>query len=408
MTGATLLTVGGPGAKTARMTGSRLIIGFAILAIPVAIAPAILASGAAVMDGRPRATLEGTTLAEGVPVLAVDPRWPQPLPGSWILGQVSGIAVDGRDNVWIVHRPRTLSASDLGAEQVPPVAQCCTAAPAVLALDPEGSVVRSWGGPGAGYEWPESEHSIHVDAAGNVWITSNGRDDHQVLKFAADGTFLLQIGRRGRTGGSNDTLYLGQPAGLDTDLRTNEVYIADGYRNRRIIVFDASTGRYKRHWGAYGSRPADTDDAAYDPAALPRQFGTPVHGVRLSRDGLVYVADRSNDRIQVFRPDGEFVQEATIAPATRALGSVWDVAFSHDSAQRYLYVADGTNRKVWIVSRADLRVVGEFGRGGQNAGQFGWVHDLAVDSRGNVYTAEVDIYRRVQKFEYGGLPTPDE
>ncbi len=358
------------------------------------------------MDGRPRASLDGTVLGEGAPDFAVDALWPMPLPDEWILGQVSGIAVDARDHVWIVHRPRTLTPSDLGAAQTPPVSECCVAAPPVIEFDPEGNVVRSWGGPGEGYEWPESEHTIHVDAVGNVWLASSARDDHQVLKFSGDGKFLLQIGRKGRTGGSNDTLLLGQPAGIDTDADAGEVYIADGYRNRRIIVFDATTGRYKRHWGAYGRRPDDADVGTYDPAAPPaRQFGTPVHGVRLSRDRLLYVADRANDRIQVFRPDGEFVQEASIAPETRALGSAWDIAFSHDPAQRFLYVADGTNRKVWIVSRDDLRIIGAFGRGGQNAGHFGWVHNLAVDSRGSIYTTEVDISKRVQKFVHGGLPT---
>jgi DNA-binding beta-propeller fold protein YncE len=274
----------------------------------------------------------------------------------------------------------------------------------VIELDQQGSVVRSWGGPGRGYHWPESEHTIHVDHKGNVWIGSNDRKDQVVLKFSPDGNLLLQIGQPGKTGGSNDTTLLGQPAGIHVDARANEVYIADGYGNRRVIVFDAETGRYKRHWGAYGKRPADDSLGRYDPKA-PRaqQFRSPVHAVRIARDGLVYVADRVNNRIQVFRKSGEFVKEATLAPETLAMGSVWDIALSHDPAQTYLYVPDGTNQKVWILRRSDLSVVGEFGRGGRNAGQFGWVHNLAVDSRGNVYTSEVDIYKRVQKFVLKGM-----
>ncbi|MDQ3996869.1 MAG: hypothetical protein M3303_07590 [Gemmatimonadota bacterium] len=334
-----------------------------------------------------------------VPQFEVDPWWPKPLPNNWILGQVSGIAIDSRDHVWIVHRPRTLTVREAGAVQTPPISQCCVPAPPVLEFDAQGNVVRSWGGPGRGHHWPESEHTIHVDDRDNVWIGSNGRNDQVVLKFSPEGNLRLQIGQPGKTAGSNDTTLLGQPAGIHVDPEANEVYIADGYGNRRIIVFDAATGRYKRHWGAYGRRPDDGDLGPYDPkAARAQQFRSPVHAVRIARDGLVYVADRVNNRIQVFRKNGEFVKEATLAPETLAMGSVWDLALSHDRAQAYLYVPDGTNQKVWILRRDDLSVVGEFGRGGRNAGYFGWVHNLAVDSRGNVYTSEVDIYKRVQKF----------
>jgi DNA-binding beta-propeller fold protein YncE len=338
------------------------------------------------------------------PQFEVDPWWPKPLPNNWILGQVSGIAVDSRDHVWILHRPRTLTVREAGAVQTPPISQCCVPAPPVIELDPQGNVVRSWGGPGRGHHWPESEHTIHVDPKGNVWVGSNGRNDQVVLKFSPDGTLLLQIGQPGKTGGSNDTTLLGQPAGIHVDTEANEVYVADGYGNRRVIVFDAETGRYKRHWGAYGRRPDDGDLGPYDPKA-PRaqQFRSPVHAVRIARDGLVYVADRVNNRIQVFRKNGEFVKEASLAPETLAMGSVWDIALSHDPAQTYVYVPDGTNQKVWILRRSDLSTVGEFGRGGRNAGQFGWVHNLAVDSRGNVYTSEVDIYKRVQKFVLKGM-----
>jgi DNA-binding beta-propeller fold protein YncE len=334
----------------------------------------------------------------GVPRYAVDATWPKPLPGKWILGQVSGIAVDTRDHVWLLHRPRSLTAREAGAVQTPPLSECCIPAPGVLELDTAGNVVRAWGGPGHP-GWPNDEHSLAVDHGGNVWISGYGRADHVVLKYSPDGRLLLTLGQMGKTGGSNDTTLLGRPAGLDVDDAANEVYIADGYGNRRVIVFDATTGRYKRHWGAYGARPNDDSLPAYDPQAPPsRVFQSTVHAVRVDRDGLVYVSDRVNNRIQVFKRSGAFVREAFLATWTRAMGSVWDIVFSRDSAQRFVFVPDGTNQKVWILDRATLTVVGEFGRGGRNAGYFGWVHNLAVDSRGNVYTSEVDIYKRVQKF----------
>jgi DNA-binding beta-propeller fold protein YncE len=344
-----------------------------------------------------------TSGESGVPRFTVDASWPKPMPGNWMVGQVSGVAVDRHDHVWIIHRPKSLTPSEAGATQTPPIADCCTPAPPVLEFDRDGTVLRAWGGPTADYHWPESEHSIYVDRGDNVWVASNGPSDHVVLKFSTEGRLLLQIGVAGKTGGSNDTTLLGAPAAIEVDAAANELFVGDGYVNRRVIVFDATTGAYKRHWGAYGRRPDDADPGPYNPDAPPApQFRTPVHAVRIAHDGLVYVADRTNDRIQVFHKDGAFVKEAFIAKATRGIGSTWDIAFSHDTAQQYLYVADGTNHKIWIVSRADLRVVGAFGRGGRNAGYFGWVHNIAIDSQGDIYTTEVGTYGRVQKF----LPVP--
>jgi DNA-binding beta-propeller fold protein YncE len=348
-----------------------------------------------------------------VPQYQVDPFWPKQLPNNWIIGQVSGVAVGPNDHIWIVHRPRTLTEREAGAVQNPPLSRCCVPAPSVIEFDQDGKMVRAWGGPGTLPFWPGSEHGIHVDPSGNVWIASNGRNDNVVLKFTPEGKQLLQIGQPGPSGGSNDTTRLGQPTAIEVDAAANEVYIADGYRNRRVIVFDATTGAYKRHWGAYGHAPSDADSGAnipgvasifppnYDTTVAPQQFIT-VHAVRISRDGLVYVADRVNNRIQVFRKDGTFVKEAFIARATRAMGSVWDIAFSRDPAQTWAFVPDGTNQTTWIVKRSDLSVAGSFGSGGRNAGQFGWVHNLAVDSHGNLYTGEVDIYKRAQRFVLRG------
>jgi DNA-binding beta-propeller fold protein YncE len=330
-----------------------------------------------------------------IPQFRVDPFWASELPNNWMLGQVSGVAVDGRDHVWIVHRPHTLDARQRGEEGM-----CCVPAPPVIEFDPDGVVVRSWGGPGDGFEWPENEHGIHVDPQGNVWIGGNGTNDAHVLKFSGDGEFLLQIGQAGQSTGSNDTMNLGRPAAIEVDPEAREVYIADGYGNRRVIVFDADTGEYKRHWGAYGERPDDQALPAYDPTDAPsRHYRSPVHGVAIANDGFVYVADRTNNRLQVFQKDGQFVTEAFIRPDTLGSGTASGVTLSEDADQRWLFIPDGTNNVVWILDRETLEVVDYFGRLGKNAGQFYRLHNLAIDSRGNLYTTEVNVGQRLQKFD---------
>ena len=339
----------------------------------------------------------------------VDPFWPRRLPNNWILGQVAGLAVDANDHIWIIHRPASLTPEEAAAAQKPPAAMCCVPAPPVVEFDADGNVVQAWGGPGAGYEWFQVEHGIHVDPQGNVWVGGNGDTDNHVLKFTRAGKFLLQIGKSGQRGGSNDQTTLGGPAAVEVDAGANEVYIADGYKNKRVVVFDATTGAYKRHWGGYGERPVDgplippteqtLSKEPYDPAAPPsRQFRGPVHGVAISRDGFVYVTDRMGNRVQVFRKNGEFVNELLIRPETRSLGTAWDVALSRDPEQQWLAVSDGSNHVVWLVDRKTMKIGEPFGSGGRNAGQFGWVHNLDMDSKGNVYTAEVETGKRVQKF----------
>ena len=336
---------------------------------------------------------------ETAPQLQVDAFWPKPLPNNWLLGQVSGVAVDSRDHVWIVQRPASLSERELGAAQNPPLGRCCVAAPPVLVFDQSGNLVRAWGGTGAGFEWPASEHGIFVDATDSVWLAGNGDQDAQILKFTLDGSFLLQIGRSGQSRGSDDTANLGSPADLSVDVEAREVYVADGYRNRRIVVFDSETGAYKRHWGAYGERPSDEPAPAFDPGAPPsRQFGNPVHCVRPTRNGFVYVCDRVNNRVQVFRKDGTFVSEAFFERGTLLSGSVSELAFSPDDEQRFIYMVDGVNNELRIVARATNEVVARVGRPGRYAGQFHVVHNVAVDSQGNVYTTEVNTGQRVQKF----------
>jgi len=354
------------------------------------------------------------------PRFEVDFRWPKPLPNHWVLGQTVGVAVDAEDHVWIVHRPDSLEAHEMDAAAKPPIARCCVPAPPVLEFDQAGNLLRHWGGPGEGYDWPLSIHGITIDYKGNVWIGGNSRDpvpgqtppsgafqsfhDDMVLKFTRDGKFLLQIGKPGKSQGSNDTANLRLPAKTFVDPKTGELYVADGYANHRVIVFDADSGQYKRHWGAYGHKPDDADAGAYQPGAPPaQQFRNPVHCAMLSADGLVYVCDRVNDRIQVFKPDGTFVKEAFIERSTRGSGAAWDIAFSPDKEEKYIYLADGENDRVHILDRQSLEVLTSFGEGGRQPGEFYGVHSIAADSKGNIYTTETWRGQRVQRFVHQGL-----
>jgi DNA-binding beta-propeller fold protein YncE len=326
----------------------------------------------------------------------VDTSWPKPLPNNWILGQVAGVAVDARDHVWIIQRPKTLVDEEKGAAFNPPRAKCCVPAPAVIEFDIDGSVLRAWGGPGPGYEWPENEHGIYVDHDGNVWIGGNDPKDNQILKFTPDGKFLMQIGHAGASEGSNSKTQLGRPAHMEIDAQANELYVADGYGNKRVIVFDATTGAYKRHWGAYGKPPSDEKLPMHDPNSP--QFTNPVHCVRLAKDGLLYVCDRANNRVQVFRKDGTFVKQFVFEENTLASGSSWDLVLSTDPEQKYFYLADGTNDEVRTVERESGKVVASFGRPGRFAGEFLYVHNIGIDSKGNLYATEVASGKRVQKF----------
>ncbi len=356
--------------------------------------------------------------AAKVPTFEVDPMWPRPLPNRWLVGAVAGVAVDARDHVWIVHRPTSLQPNETRS--------IWRAAPPVLEFDPEGNLVSSWGGPGDGYEWPDLEHGIYVDGD-DVWLGGGGEKDAHILKFTRQGKFVMQIGRKGQGRGSNDINNLGAAANMIVDRSANELYVADGYVNHRVIVFDAKTGAYKRHWGAYGKRPDDEYFAKagerlpgpfsgavqnenrpsnYDPDGPPPEQFRIVHAVRISNDGLVYVCDRTNDRLQVFRKDGTFVKEASVARQTLGSGSVWDVTFSTDPAQTFLMVPDGTNQQVWVLRRDTLAVVSAFGHGGHWAGQFYGAHNSASDSKGNLFITESYEGKRVQKFLYRGLGAP--
>ena len=338
------------------------------------------------------------------PKFEVDPAFPKPLPNGWQIGMTIGIGIDAQDHIWIVHRPDTLSANEAAADENPPVAACCKRAPPVLEFDSAGTLLRHWGGAGQGYEWPVSNHGIFIDHKGIVWIGGNGTGDAHVLKFTQDGTFVAQYGKAGQSKGSNDTENFNRVAKIFVDPRANEAYLADGYGNKRVAVIDAETGAFKRYWGAYGNKPDDTNIGTYDPNAPPaQQFRTPVHCSDLSVDNLLYVCDRPNNRIQVFTRDGKFVKETFIAKKTGGDGSTWDVAFSRDPEQKYLYVADGKNERVYILDRQSMEILSMFGDGGRQPGQFFAVHSIATDSRGNLFTTETYEGRRLQKFVFKGV-----
>lgn len=339
------------------------------------------------------------------PSFEVDPYWPQPLPNHWVLGSAVGVGVDSRDHVFVIHRRNSFNErTEIGAATDPKTADCCIPAPNILEFDPAGNLVNSFGGPSEGYSWPSSNHGLTLDHKDNIWIGGNGGKDSHMLKFTRDGKFLQQLGIPGVASDSHSMEHFGRVAKVAFDAAANEAYVADGYGNKRVAVLDADSGAFKRYWGAYGNKPDDTDLGRYDPdAPLAQQFRNPVHCAEPSNQGLVYVCDRANDRIQVFKSDGEFVKERRIAPETLGDGSVWDIAFSRDKQQKFMYVADGKNMKIYILDRESLEILTSFGDGGRQPGQFFAVHSIATDSKGNIFTTETYEGKRVQKFKYQGL-----
>jgi DNA-binding beta-propeller fold protein YncE len=365
---------------------------FVVVAGLLGIAAAVLQQAAAAQEGG----------ANQAPTFQVDPLWPKPLPNKWVIGSTVGLSVDSRDHVWIIYRLATVEDNEKAGTLKN--GDCCFTAPQVIEFDPAGDVVSAWGGPGAGYEWPDSEHGIFVDHKDNVWVSGNGPKDSHLLKFTRQGKFLMQIGRKGQSQGSNDTANVKMAANMEVDPATNELVVADGYGNKRVIVFDADTGAYKRHWGAYGNKPDDTPLGSYDPAAKPaQQFRGPVHCASLAKDGLIYVCDRTANRIQVFQRNGTYVKETFISPKTLGAGAVWDIDFSIDKQQRFLYSNDGLNNRIDILLRQPLQLLTSFGQGGHMPGTFYGVHNVAVDSKGNLYTVETWGGKRVQKFTYRGV-----
>jgi NHL repeat len=390
---------------------------------------ALVAVTALVISGSHRLTgaQHSATSTREVPKFEVDPSWPH-IPNGWTLGQVSSTASDADGNVWIIHRPRTVKP---GVRTGPPV----------MEFDPAGNYVRGWGGQsGDGYTWPSIEHGITVDYKGNVWVSGSGNDD-QVLKFTKNGKFIMQIGHAAQKKTNADTTSLWKPADVFVYPKTNEIFVADGYGNKRIIVFDADTGAYKRMWGAFGNTPmddpprppaltggaakaaADEEDATrtlateFDPKDPgPSQFVPPVHGVKVSNDGLVYVADRGGKRVQVFTTEGKYITQVWIDRWCLAAGAgcnngntAASVAFSADPGQRFLYVASRSPARIWVFDRKTLQALDSFGRPGIAPGEFDVLHHMTTDNEGNLYSSEVEDGRRVQKFVFKGLiSVPEE
>jgi hypothetical protein len=387
--------------------------------------PLLARQAGAPAAAKPAAAPAAAPASGAVPLFRYDPTWPKPLPNEMKIGQVVGVAVDGRNHVWIVQRPKTLKTSEseaadgrYGAFQGA-IAGCCRPALPVIEYDQAGNLVQMWGGPNEfmkGFDWPTpgpksedaaygtkpfGERGIFVDHNDNVWLGADGPGDNQILMMSRFGRPLQQIGKKGQSKGSNDTANLNGAAGMVVDPKTNEVFVADGLRNRRVIVFEARTGKYLRHWGAYGKPPDDSTPTPKDaPNVNAAQFGD-VHCIAESRDQFIYVCDRVNNRIQVFKTDGTFVKQGVVAADTPG-GSTYGIAFSPDPAQKFAYVVDGTNEKVWILERESMKVVGSFGSGGHFAGQFTTAHSIATDRTGNIYVGEVWEGKRVQRFRYIG------
>ena len=335
----------------------------------------------------------------GIPVFELDPSWPK-VPPQYRLGDPSSIAIDANDNAWVLHRPRTLKPE-----------QASMAAPPIMIFDPAGNFVRAWGGAGSGYDWPQREHGIHIDHKGYVWVGGNNCaarnlpglqavGDDQVVKFTQDGRLVLQIGRASQSKGNADTLNLHQPADAWVLPKTNELYVADGYGNHRVAVYDAETGRFKRMWGAFGNKPVDKDQCpppslkAVPDGPGPGQFSI-VHAIRVANDGTVYVADRENRRVQMFTGEGQFVKQFVRhgAPFARNL------ALSPDPGQRVLYVGGGTD--IVVMDRRTLEVVTTI----SGSGIVGGGHHIATDSKGNLYVAATA--RGLQKLAFKGYrPAP--
>ena len=393
---------------------SKLYVGAAFVAILLA-----LGAGQALLDNV-------SAQANQAPRFEVDPYWPKPMPNNWVLGQTIGLTVDDRDHVWLIHRGNDPGTAGLDRTELaivtpggPRVGECCVAAPPVLEFDAAGNLVGSWGGPNkeGGYEWPESNHGVVIDHKGFVWIGGNGPGDSHILKFTRDGKFVAQYGKAnarrtqasptdkpGFGANSMDMNNFGRVAKMFIDPKANEAYVSDGYLNHRVAVMDLDSGKIKRMWGAYGEPPTDIALGPYDPAAPPaKQFRNPLHCAEMSVDGLVYACDRPNDRVQIFTKEGKFVKEVFVEKNTRADGSVWDIAFSKDPKQQFLYMADGVNEHVRVFDRASMTELYNFGYGGRQPGMFLGVHSIATDSKGNIYTTETYTGKRLQKFAFKGL-----
>ncbi len=364
------------------------------------------------------ATANLTTIGEDVtlvtdlprPRFKVDTSWPK-LPENMVVGQVSGVSIDRDGNIWIVQRRDTVRNLPAGKE----------AAPHVLKFSPAGDLLASWGGPSHAPEidgvnqWPVNVHGLFVDDRNTVWIGGNGAGDHVVINLTTDGKYIGQIGKRTKTAGNLDKETLGGPADAYSDGET--VFIADGYTNKRIVAAHAHDHSFKAYWGAFATRPdapsrvGDFDqsmassDADGGANLESRMFGDIVHCVTKNKAGEIFVCDRRNNRVQIFRMDekGEvsFVHNLPVAPETGGLRTASDVTFSPD--EKYMYIADMANERIWILLAETKQYLGYFGKAGKAPGEFTWLHSVVADSQGNLYTTEVNGGQRAQKFVLTGI-----
>jgi len=351
--------------------------------------------------------VSGLAAAEGPPKYKYDPEWPKPLPNHWILGGITGLFVDKDDHVWVLNRPRDLKVDEVAKGD----AECCARAPAILEFDTAGNLLKSWGTPDMVPGWPQSEHTIFTDNEGNVYIAGAQAGD-TLLKFTSDGKFVKDFGHRGpkvargqqqKQDNQQTDLLLRGVAAATLDESAGEIYVADGYLNKRVMVYDWNTGAFKRGWGAYGKALSEISndgqpDVGTEGQPGAKDFKSPVHAVRISKDGLVYVGDRSGNRIQVFTKQGKFLKEFYVARNTKVRGTAGSVDFSPDPQQKYIFVADIANATVWELDRQTGQVVQRIGHPGREGGAFVLLHVAFMDSKGNLYTGEVGETSRVQKF----------
>ena len=300
-----------------------------------------------------------------------------------------------QDQVFLLHRPRTLKPADGSAGT--PVMVFVPPAP------PQGLGRRR-----SETEWVEREHGIYIDPKGFVWLGGNNCAelklpglkpvaDDQLLKFTQDGKFVLQIGKSNQSKGNADTANVHRAADAWVHPQTNEIFVADGYGNHRAIVFDADTGAFKRMWGAFANKPVDKDECEIKPQTSfsdpgPDQFSI-VHAIRVANDGTVYVADREYRRVQMFTSDGKFIKQVVKydTPFARNL------ALSPDPEQQFLYVGDG--KTIAVLDRKTLTIVGAVAA----PNMIGGGHHIATDSKGNIYVAGTS--NGMQKLTYKGMTT---
>jgi hypothetical protein len=364
----------------------------------------------------------GQAVENGAPVYRVDPFWPKPLPNRWSMQQVTGIHVDHMDHVWFLNRLQDVDPKELAGEGNPAPALCCVRGPEVIELDQQGNVVNAWGGEGFHPKWPRALQTVIADTKGFVWIAGTDPQD-SILKFTRDGKLVWDFDHRPAPEAAKmpennqETNILINKGRFQLDEVANELYII---QQKRVLVYDAFTGAFKRGWGGHGmplSEISNNPIPGYKwtggPPPEERNFVPDLHFVEISRDRRVYVGERGQNRVQVFTTEGKWLQDFYVSPNTPAqrggcggvttvkgspCGTIYKMVISKDPAQRYLFIADGHNDVIWIVERQSGKTLGHLGGHGRLAGQFFFPNAVGIDTRGNVYTGEVRNSKRIQKF----------